>query len=159
MTNPPEPAAIRFSDGSTLNLVHDDQAGPTCNCLTCDQDKDDPIPSEERSKHIPEPQDHVGHFVTCECSTEEKERASYQAGFEAASSELKPRPMRIRFMELPGEINPATNQLATPFVMIWDRVPQHGWDAVRDAREVIAQQTGARGVLIFADEVLIGEDE
>ena len=71
------------------------------------------------------------------------------------------KPIRIRYMELPGEINPDTNQVSAPFIIIIDR-----WDSIGDVNteeaaewgNKVKTQTGAQGVLMFPFEVQIGDD-
>jgi hypothetical protein len=79
--------------------------------------------------------------------------------------EPKTKPMRIRVMDLPGEINPETHELSSPFVMVFDRVPK---DDLAPLKEDLSERrdgenardaVGARAFLFFSHEVQIGEDE
>jgi len=62
--------------------------------------------------------------------------------------------MRIRFMELPMEHE--GDRACTPFVIVLDRVPERIAEHVD--RNKIKTQTGARGVLVFEEEIQIGDD-
>jgi hypothetical protein len=73
----------------------------------------------------------------------------------------KPKPMRIRCMELPGEINPDTQQVSSPFVIVIDRMGDEWLEgsALTDMMgEALIEATGARGAVKFQGEVQIGDD-
>lgn len=84
------------------------------------------------------------------------------ADYEKAKAAKKP--MRIRYMELPAETNPETDQVTTPFVIVLDRIQAEVLAKLEDStrKEALAdawkEATGARGVLTFPSEVQIGED-
>lgn len=64
--------------------------------------------------------------------------------------------MRLRVLELPHETAGAVS--STPFVLVFDRIEFADLDNIRaTARDKSTlDATGARGVLVFADDVELG---
>jgi len=74
---------------------------------------------------------------------------------EKARRQAPARPPRIRWWEMPSRMD----KVATPFVIVLDRV---AGDVVDDMMDRLAHQlpvTGAEGTLIFPFEVEIGESK
>jgi hypothetical protein len=145
MTNPHEPVTpdgdtIRFPDGSELKLEPGDRAKyDKCPC-----GKTQPLADWERALLAGDP------------SLDPDIAATYEHLPPAA------KPMRIRVMDLPGEINPETHEVSSPFVIVIDRVEETGpagIDHLIDDFQRQAEKAGARALFVFDAEVQIGEDE
>jgi hypothetical protein len=148
MTNPHEPVTpdgdtIRFPDGSELKLEPGDRAKyDKCPC-----GKTQPLADWERALLAGDP------------SLDPDIAATYEHLPPAA------KPMRIRVMDLPGEINPETHELSSPFVMVFDRVLKDDLEPLiedlseRMDGEKARDAVGARAFLFFSHEVQIGEDD
>jgi len=72
---------------------------------------------------------------------------------ETTKQSPKPPNARLRVFELPTSIDPVSDKAVSPFLLVFDRCSREQAERLKGAASDFAKMSGARGVLVFQDEI------